>query len=49
MKNIPDASVQEDNENNALAESNVNFGIIPDEPGPLEIGSLPDVSSKRVS
>ncbi|XP_066152371.1 nuclear transcription factor Y subunit gamma [Euwallacea fornicatus] len=37
VKNIPDASIQEDNENNALAESNVDFGIIPDDPGtPIE-------------
>ncbi|KAF7282819.1 hypothetical protein GWI33_001957 [Rhynchophorus ferrugineus] len=42
VKNVPDASVQEDNENNALAESNVNFGFIPDEPGAIEMSSLPD-------
>ncbi|XP_019757817.2 dr1-associated corepressor isoform X1 [Dendroctonus ponderosae] len=38
VKNIPDASVQEDNENNALADSNLNFGVLQDEPGtPLEL------------
>lgn len=43
VKSIPDASVQEDNENNALADSNVDFGTIPDDPGPVEARSCPNI------
>ncbi|XP_050304047.1 dr1-associated corepressor [Anthonomus grandis grandis] len=49
VKNIPDASIQEDNENNALAESNLNFGIIPDEPGTLVEAKPPPSKERRKS
>lgn len=46
VKSIPDASIQEDNENNALAESNIDFGVISDEPGtPVE--ALPPPKERR--
>ncbi|KAL1517227.1 hypothetical protein ABEB36_001020 [Hypothenemus hampei] len=48
VKNIPDASVQEDNENNALAESNLNFGVISDDPDtPIELLPPPLTNNKR--
>ncbi|CAG9761229.1 unnamed protein product [Ceutorhynchus assimilis] len=48
VKNIPDASIQEDNENNALADSNVNFGIIPDDLAALPLeAQLPPPKERR--
>lgn len=50
VKNIPDASIQEDNENNALAESNVDFGCIREEPGtPVEPRPPPKEKRKSLS
>lgn len=49
VKNIPDASIQEDNENNALAESNVDFGCIREEPGtPVEPRPPPKEKRKNL-